>query len=52
VPVAINRDQLNEAMEKTRDIYDLADAPEAKADCKDCKALTEINNILKWWEPK
>jgi len=44
--VSIDRDQLNEAMEKTRAIYDLAEPPDPKGDCKDCQALLGIQNIL------
>ena len=47
VNVAIDRAQLNKAMEKTREIYDMVEPPEQNAHCKDCQALTEIQSILK-----
>jgi hypothetical protein len=47
VNVAIDRDQLNVAMETTRSIYDMGEPPDPKGDCKDCQALIGIQNILR-----
>ena len=47
VCVAIDRAQLNVAMETTRTIYDMVDPPDPKGDCKDCQALIGIQNILR-----
>ncbi|MCK4240850.1 MAG: PD-(D/E)XK nuclease family protein [Candidatus Atribacteria bacterium] len=42
VTIPINRVKLNEAMEKTREIYDMVKPPARQDGCKDCQALDFI----------
>jgi len=45
VNMPIDRALLNEAMEKTRAIYDLAEPPDSRADCEDCQILNQIYGL-------
>jgi len=52
VNVPIDRDQLNKAMETTRQIYDMVEPPDPHPDCKDCQSLDVIFDLLKHWNLK
>ena len=47
-PVAVetNHDAMNEALAKTRELYELADPPDPIAGCKDCQNLEAIWSLL------
>jgi len=47
VIVPIDKEQLNNAMETTREIFDLASSPDPKTDCKDCQSFGGIIDLLK-----
>jgi len=48
-PVRIEKDSgiVNEALEKTREIYELSKPPDPREGCKDCENLDAISELLK-----
>jgi len=46
VNMPIDRDKLNNAMEKTREIYDMATPPAGATGCKDCNALETVMSSI------
>lgn len=46
VPVEINREMVVTCLKKTREIYDLQEAPESRFGCNDCVSVENIINLL------